>query len=95
MSPRIGGQVTKNKPNVSQYLTKEQAKHVYKKTESGDIINTETLHQEIEQERQLNRKDAKTSACLSYDFHIATGLITSVPVKVCKILDDFVFILGC
>ena len=34
-----------------------QAKHVYKKTESGDIINTETLHQEIEQERQFNRID--------------------------------------
>ena len=28
-----------------------------KKTESGDIINTDTLHQEIEQERQLNRID--------------------------------------
>ena len=38
-------------------MTKEQAEHVYKKTESSDIINTETLHQEIEQERQLNRID--------------------------------------
>ena len=46
-----------NKPNASQYLTKEQAKCVYKKTESGEIINTETLHQEIEHERQLNRID--------------------------------------
>ena len=38
-------------------MTKEQAKYVYKKTESGEIINTETLHQEIEQERKLNRID--------------------------------------
>ena len=38
-------------------MTEEQAKHVYKKTESGGIINTDTLHQEIEQERQLNRID--------------------------------------
>ena len=57
LSPKIGGQINNNKPSASQYLTKEQAKHVYKKTESGDIINTEILHQEIEQERQLNRTD--------------------------------------
>ena len=58
LSAKMGGQINNNnnnnKPNASQYLTKEQANHVYKKTESGKIINTETLHQEIEQEQQLN-----------------------------------------
>ena len=38
-------------------MTEEQVKHVYKKIESGGIINANTLHQEIEQERQLNRID--------------------------------------
>ena len=38
-------------------MTKEQARYVYKKTESGEIINTETLCQETEQEKQLNRID--------------------------------------
>ena len=38
-------------------MTEEQAKHVYKKIKSGGIINTDTLHQEIEQERQLYRTD--------------------------------------
>ena len=38
-------------------MTEEQAKHAYKKIESGGIINADTLHQEIEQERQLNRID--------------------------------------
>ena len=38
-------------------MTEEQAKHVYKKIESGGIINADTLHQEIEQERQLYRID--------------------------------------
>ena len=38
-------------------MTEEQAKLVYKKIESGGIINADTLHQEIEQERQLNRID--------------------------------------
>ena len=31
--PTAGGQVVDNKPKTSQYLTKEQAKYVYKKTE--------------------------------------------------------------
>ena len=54
LSPRIGEQVVNNKPKASQYLTEKQARYVYKKTESGGIINTGKSHQEIEQERQLN-----------------------------------------
>ena len=38
-------------------MTREQANFVYKKTESGDIINTETLQQDLEHERQLNKID--------------------------------------
>ena len=38
-------------------MTREQANHAYKKTELGKVINTETLHQELEHEKQLNRKD--------------------------------------
>ena len=34
----------------SKYLSEEQARHVYKKVESGGIINTNTLKQEREQE---------------------------------------------
>ena len=55
--PKIGGQVINNKPKTNQYLTEEQTQYVYKKTESGGIINTDMLHQEIEQVRQLNRID--------------------------------------
>ena len=36
-------------------MTREQANYVYKKTELGEVINTETLQQELEHERQLNR----------------------------------------
>ena len=57
LSPKIGGQININKSNTSQYLTRQQANHVYKRTESGEIINTETLYQELERERQLNRRD--------------------------------------
>ena len=38
-------------------MTREQANLVYKKTDLGEIINTKTLQQELEQERQLNRID--------------------------------------
>ena len=36
-------------------MTREQANHVYQKTELGEVINTETLPQELEHKRQLNR----------------------------------------
>ena len=38
-------------------MTREEANSVYKKTELGEIINTETLQQELEYERQLNKID--------------------------------------
>ena len=57
LAPKIGGQANNNKPNVGQYLTREQARYVYKKRESGEIINTETIQQELEHERQLNKTD--------------------------------------
>ena len=57
LSPKIGGMINDNKPSLGQYLTREQANFVYKKTESGQMINTETLQQELEHERQLNKID--------------------------------------
>ena len=57
LSPKIGGQVYNNRPNIGQYLTREQAKFVCKKTESGEAINTETLQQELEHRWQLSRRD--------------------------------------
>ena len=38
-------------------MTREQADYVYKKAELGEIVNTETLQQDLELERQLNRID--------------------------------------
>ena len=38
-------------------MTREQANYVYKKTEFSKVINTETLQQELEHERLLNRID--------------------------------------
>ena len=38
-------------------MTREQANYIYKKVETGKMINTDTIQQEIEQEEQLNRID--------------------------------------
>ena len=57
LNSKIGGYVNNNRPSIGQYLTREQASYVYKKTQSGEMINMETIQQELEQERQLNEID--------------------------------------
>ena len=53
----IGGQSRDSCPTIGQYLTRDQARHVYKKVETGEMINMDMIQQEIEQEKQLNRMD--------------------------------------
>ena len=57
LDSRIGGQGRDSYPTVGQYLTREQAKHIYKKVETGQTINVDTMKLEIEQEKQLNQMD--------------------------------------
>ena len=33
LSTKIGGQVNNNRPSIGQFLTREQTKYIYKKTE--------------------------------------------------------------
>ena len=56
LDSRIGGQ-NRDSPTVGQYLTRDQTRYVYKKVETGEIINMDTIQQEIEQEKQLGRID--------------------------------------
>ena len=55
LDSKIGGQVGHVKPNVGQFLPREQANYIYKKVETCETINTDTIQQEMEQEEQLNR----------------------------------------
>ena len=57
LDSKIGGQVIHDRPKVGQFLTREQANYVYKKVETGEMINTDTIQQEMEQEEQLNEID--------------------------------------
>ena len=50
LSPKICGLINDNKPSIAQYLTRELANFVYRKTVSDEMINTETLQQELEHE---------------------------------------------
>ena len=54
---KIGGQSRDNHPTVGQYLTRDQVRYVYQKVETGGMINTDMVQQEIEQEKQLSRID--------------------------------------
>ena len=54
---KIGGQISCNRPKVGQFLTRQQANYVYKKVETGEMINAATMQQEMEQEEQLNGTD--------------------------------------
>ena len=57
LDSRIGGQNRDSHPKVGQYLTRDQARHIYKKVETGEIINVDTVKHEIDQEEQLSRMD--------------------------------------
>ena len=56
LDSRIGGQ-NKKSPTVGQYLTRDQTRYIYKKVEMGEMINMDTIQQEIEQEKQLSKID--------------------------------------
>ena len=63
---RIGGQCRDSYHTAGQYLTRDQAEYVYKKVETGETINTDTIQQEIEQEKQLNRMDDRNGEINPY-----------------------------
>ena len=54
---KIGGESRDSHPTVGQYLTRDQARYISKKVETGEMINVDTVKHEIEQEKQLDRMD--------------------------------------
>ena len=57
LDSRIGGQGRGDKPTVGQFLNREQIKYIHRKVETGEIINIDTIEQEMEQEEQLGKID--------------------------------------
>ena len=56
LDSEIGGQSRDSCLTVGQYLTRDQTKYICKKVQNREI-NTDTVQQEIEQEKQLGRID--------------------------------------
>ena len=54
---KIGGQNKDGCPTVGQYLTRDQARYIYKKAEAGESINADMVQQDIDQEKQLSKLD--------------------------------------
>ena len=55
LDSRIGGQGGSKHPNVGPFMTREHTRYIYRKIETGEIINRDMIEQEIEQERQLDK----------------------------------------
>ena len=51
LDSRIGGQGREDSSTVGQFITREQTRYIYRKVETGEIINTGMIEQEIEQEK--------------------------------------------
>ena len=69
LNTNIGGQNTpdnKYKYKESKSLMEEQARYLYKKVESCNIININTPKQEIVQYWELNRLDDKSGEVIPY-----------------------------
>ena len=73
LDSRIGGQSRDSHHTIEQYLTRDQTKYVYKKVETGEMINANTIQQEIEQEKQLNRMDDENGEINPYRELIANN----------------------
>ena len=56
LGSKIGGQGRNDRPNVGQFLTREQRNYIYKNIETGEMINTDMIQQDMEQE-QLSKID--------------------------------------
>ena len=57
LDSRIGGQGRDKYSTFGQFVIREQTRYIYRKVETGEIINSDMIEQEIEQEKQLNKID--------------------------------------
>ena len=57
LNANIGGKPTSLQSQERSFLTEDQARHIYKEVELRDIINVNTIKQEIGQDQKLNRLD--------------------------------------
>ena len=47
LNTSMGGQLKPIKDKETKYLTEDQARHIYKKLELGNVVNIDTIKQEM------------------------------------------------
>ena len=62
LGPKLGGESNEIKINKGEntdkgYLTAKQANYIYRKVESGNLINKNIMRQEIDQDIELDKMD--------------------------------------
>ena len=66
LDSKTGGPDRYNHPTVGHFLSREQTRYIYKKVETWEIVNTNMMEQEIEQERQLDKMDDRSGEINPY-----------------------------
>ena len=56
LNTKIGGPIKSVKDNENICLTRDQARHIYKKVELEGIVNIDTIKQEIEEDKLSKNK---------------------------------------
>ena len=73
------GEQNRDSLTVGQYLTRDQTKYIYKKVETGEIINTDMIQQEIDKKKQLGRIDDISRETNPYKELIANNVDKTEP----------------
>ena len=79
---RKGDQSRDSCPTVGKYLTRDQARYVYRKVETREMINMDTVQQGIEQEKELNRMDDRNGEINPYRELIVNNTEKTDPPKI-------------
>ena len=61
LNTKIGGPVRYDKDKEAMCLTKDQARHIYKKVESESVVNVDAFKQEIEDKLRKDSIDDKVN----------------------------------
>ena len=86
LDSRIGGQNRDRCSTVGQYLTRDQTNYIYRKVETGEMINIDTIQQGIEQEKQLGRIDDTSRETNPYKELIVNNAEKIEPLIWCRFL---------
>ena len=75
LNTKIGGEVRYTKDNEAIYLMNDQARHIYKKVETGNVINVDKIKQKIGQDQDVDRMEDTSGEINPYHEIIANKTV--------------------